>query len=68
MLLANGLSTFFIKGIPVFSNGSKSLTKNPPDCPISCNWFFDNFTLTDERLAKALQSFETCALVNSNLS
>ena len=31
-LLANGLSTVFIKGKPVFSNGSKSLSKNHPDC------------------------------------
>ena len=27
-LLANGLSTFFIKGNPVFSNGPKSLPQN----------------------------------------
>ena len=32
-LLANGLSTFPIKGDPVFSNGTKS-PKNPRDCPI----------------------------------
>ena len=33
--LANSLSKFPIKGNPVFSNGSKSLFKNPPiDCPI----------------------------------
>ena len=37
MFLANYLSTFFIKVNPVFSNGPKSLHKNPPDCPISCN-------------------------------
>ena len=30
-LLANGLSTFPIKGNPVFSNTCKSLPKNPPD-------------------------------------
>ena len=29
-LVASGLSTFFIKGNPVFSNGPKSLPKNPP--------------------------------------
>ena len=34
MLLVNGLSTFPIKGNPVFSNGPKSLPRNPPDCPI----------------------------------
>ena len=31
-LLANGLITFFIKGNPVFSNGPRSLPRNPPDC------------------------------------
>ena len=36
-LLANGLSTFPIKGNPVFSNGSKSLPTNPPNCHILCN-------------------------------
>ena len=36
-LLANGLSTFFIKDKPGFSNGPKSLPKNPLECPILCN-------------------------------
>ena len=36
-LLANGLITLFIRGNPVFSHGSKSLPRNPPDCII-----FDN--------------------------
>ena len=31
-LLANGLIILFIKGNPVFSNGPKSLPRNPPDC------------------------------------
>ena len=31
IFLANGLITFFINGNPVFSNGPKSLPKNPPD-------------------------------------
>ena len=35
--LANGFSTFPIKGNPFFSNGSKGLPKNPPDCTILCN-------------------------------
>ena len=39
-LLASGLSTFFIKDNPVFSNGSKSLLKHPPECPILCNYSF----------------------------
>ena len=44
-LLVNGLSTFPIKDNPVFSNCPKSLPKNPPDCPILCNWSFDIFIL-----------------------
>ena len=67
ILLANDFNTFFLKGNPVFSNGFKSLPKNPPHCPIFCNWVFDNFLSADEQLAKALQSFETCILVNSRL-
>ena len=53
-LFANGLSTFFIKGNPFFSDGPKSLPKNLPDCPILCNCIFDNFTLADELFAKVL--------------
>ena len=51
----------------VFSNGSKSLPKNPSDCLNLCNWGFDSFILADEPFAKPLRSFETCALVNNNL-
>ena len=36
-LLAKGLITFFIKGNPVFSNGLRSLPKNPLDCIILDN-------------------------------
>ena len=32
--LGNGISTFFIKGKPFFSNGPKSLPKNLPDFPV----------------------------------
>ena len=39
-LLANGRSTFFLKGNPVFSNGPESLAKNPPNSPNLCNWVF----------------------------
>ena len=35
MLLANGLSKFFIKGKPIFSNGPRTLPRNPPDYIIS---------------------------------
>ena len=65
--LSNGLSTFFIKDNPVFSNGPKSLPKNLPDCLILCNWIFCNFILADEPFLKALRSVETCVLVNNNL-
>ena len=58
---------FFIKGKPVFSNGPKSLPKNPLDCPILSNRVFDNFILTDELFPKALQSLKTCILVSNNL-
>ena len=33
-LLANGLISFFINGNPVFSNGPRTLPRNPPDCVI----------------------------------
>ena len=38
-LLANGLSTFPIKGNQLFRNGPKSLPKNLPDCPILQNFW-----------------------------
>ena len=33
--LPHGLRKFFIKDNPVFSNGFRSLARNPPDCIIS---------------------------------
>ena len=66
VLLPNGFSTFFIKGKPVVSNGPRSLTKNPLDYPMLDIWVFDNFTLPNELLGKALQSLENCLLVNNN--
>ena len=67
MLLTNGLSTFPIRGSPVFSNGPKSLPRNPPDCPILCNRAFYNFILADELFAIALPSLETCVLLSNYL-
>ena len=58
-LLANGFDIFFIKGNPLFSNGSKSLPKNPSDYPILCNWAFDNFTLADKPFVKFFRSLQT---------
>ena len=49
-LLANGSSIFFINGIPVFSNG----TRSPPDCAILDSQSFDNFILAVELFVKAL--------------
>ena len=48
MLLANGLITFFINDNPVFSNGPRSLLRNPPDCIILDNWVFDNLKSVDK--------------------
>ena len=36
-LLANGLIAIFINGNPVFSNGRRSLPRNPPNCIILDN-------------------------------
>ena len=47
-LLANGLTTFFINGNPVFSNGPGNLLRNPPDCIIFNNWVFDNLISVHE--------------------
>ena len=66
-LLASGLSTFFVKGKSVFSNGPRSLPRNLCDCPILCQWVYNNFILADELFAKALGSIETCVLVNNSL-
>ena len=41
-IIANSLSWVSIKGNPVFGNGPKRLLKNPHDCTILSNWFFDN--------------------------
>ena len=65
-LLSNSFSIFPIKGNPVFNSGPKSLPKNASDCPILCNWVFDNFVLAEELFTKALRSLETCVLVNNN--
>ena len=64
-LSANGLSTFFIKGKPVFSNGPKSLLKKAPDCLVLDIWVFDNFILTYEIFTIALRSLGTCVLINN---
>ena len=57
-LLANGLSTLFIKGKPVFSNGPKSLPRNYPDCPILDSSVSDNFLSGDKLFAKAIGNLE----------
>ena len=61
------LSTFLINDRPVFSNESRSLPINPPDCTILESRIFDNFILVDELFRKALRSFETCVLFSNNL-
>ena len=46
--LANGLTTFFINGNPVFSNGTGNLLSNPFDYIIFNNWVFDNLISVHE--------------------
>ena len=65
--LANGLSTFFIKGKLVFSYSIKSLPRNYSDCPFTDSQVFDNFISADGLFAKVLPSLETCVLINKNL-
>ena len=48
MLPANGFITFFIGGNPVFSNGLRSLPRNPPYCIILDIWVFDNLIWVDD--------------------
>ena len=66
-LLANGLSTFPNNGNTAFTYGSKSLPKNPANCPIIRNWVFESYILADEPFAKVLRSFKTSVLLNNNL-
>ena len=65
--MANGFSTIFIKDKPVFTNGSKSIPRNPPYLAILFSWVFDNFILADELFAKTLGRVETFVLANNNL-
>ena len=58
---------FPINSNPVFSNGPKSLPRNPADSHILCNWVFDNFVLAEELFSKVLRSLETSLLVTNNL-
>ena len=62
--IPNGLITDFSKRNPDFNNGAKNL-KNPPFC-ILVNCAFDSLISVDVWLAKALQRFATCLLVDNN--
>ena len=55
-VLANGLSTFFIKKKIVFSSSLRNPPKNPSDCTVLDSWAFDNIILADEPFPKAFQS------------
>ena len=57
-LLVHGFSTFFIKGKRLFSNGSKSLPRNLPDC-------LENYILADELFVQVIPSLQTCVLVDN---
>ena len=68
ILLANSLTTFFIKGKqPVFSNVPKSLPKNYSDYSILFNWVFNNVILAEKPFQKALEILKTCVIVNKSL-
>ena len=45
---------FFIKGKPVFNNGSRPLPRNLPTCAILDSCVLNNIILADELFAKAL--------------
>ena len=55
-LLANVLTTIFITGNQVFSNGPKIPSKDPPDCAILSNWVYNNFKQAEELFSKVLRS------------
>ena len=72
--LANGLSIFSLKPIQFLVTVLKAYLrslpngpKSPPNHHILCR-LFENFILGNELLVKDLQSFETCVLINNNLS
>ena len=60
MDLTNGLSKFFSKGKPGFSNSLRNLGRSPPDYTILESLVFDNFVLADGLFTKFLRSFNTC--------
>ena len=66
-LLANGLITIFINGKPLFSNGQRSLPRNPPDCAILDNWVVDSLILAHELYVNSLRRFATCLSANNDL-
>ena len=66
-LSANGLIKFSVYHKTVFSNGQRSLSRNPPDFIILDSPVFHNLILADKSFAKSLQSFGTCRSANNNL-
>ena len=66
-LLANGLITIFINGKPLFSNGQRSLPRNPPDCAILDNWVVDSLILAHKLYENSLRRFATCLWANNDL-
>ena len=67
VLLANGVSTFFISSNLIFSYGPRILSKNFTDCNFLNSWVFANFILTYELFAKPVRRFQTCLSVKNNL-
>ena len=52
-LLVNGLSTSFIKGKPIFNNGSKRLLRTIPNCTILDSFVFENSILARQYFAES---------------
>ena len=60
-LLTNRLIITFIKGNPVFSNGPRSIPRNPADCITLDDWDFDSLISLDEWFAKSSR-FNLCII------
>ena len=66
-LLTYGRNTFFVNGKPTFSNGPRSLSRNPSDCIVLGCCIFEKFMLADDLFANTLRGLPTCPSINSSL-
>ena len=66
-LLIKGVSTIFINGNSTFTNGPRSLPRNPSDSIVLDTWVFDNFMNLNVPFMRTLQRPATCLSVNNEL-